>query len=684
LREAHHDNCTAALVTPDRTLARRVMAALARWNLAIDDSGGDALMETPAGVFARLTAQAATQGLAPATLLALLKHPRFRLGRAEGAWHDATATLELALLRGPRPEAGTAGLACALATFRTDLEQLQRGEMSALHRAEPRARLSMEECAQAQDLVAQLTAALAPLERQCGTTDTHFGALAEAHDTVLTALGDDGTSANAAFDGPDGVALAVAFAALRDIPDAAALPVSADDYADALSAALSDRIVRRAGVPGARLRIYGPLEARLTRCDRIILGGLNEGKWPPQTTTDAWLSRPMRHHLGLDLPERRIGLSAHDFVQLAGTARVILSRATKTEGTPAVPSRFLNRLQAVSGNDAWGAALKRGARYLALAHALDHAQDEAPIGPPHPRPPVDVRPTRLPVTDIEHWLRDPYTIYAKYILRLPHLDPVDQRLNMARRGAAVHGALGDFTQRFADALPGDIEAELLGCGERHFAPLMTAAEARALWWPRFLRIAAWFAHWERERRPRLASVFAELSGSMTITTSGRPFTLTARADRIDRLADGRYAILDYKTGEAPTGKMELIGIAPQLTLEAAILRAGGFPGIPPGSHVGELMYVRLTGNDPAGHAEPLALTHDKRKIPPLSPDDGAENARNKLAALVAAFEDPETSYRSLQMPLWKNRYGAYDDLARVKEWSETGGATDGEGGGDDA
>ncbi|TAK46691.1 MAG: double-strand break repair protein AddB [Xanthobacteraceae bacterium] len=674
MAEAHADHHSAALVTPDRALARRVIAALARWNLAVDDSGGDALTDTAAGVFARLTAQAATE-LAPAFLLALLKHGLFRLGRAEGAWRPAIAALELALLRGPRPPSGSTGLARAFAAFRASLNRLRRGEDSPLHPSEPRARLTTDDCAAAHDLIARLAEALAPLERDEPPGPSGFGALAERHRAALVALADDGTGACAAFAGPDGQVLQTAFDDILDLADADALEVTRHDYADTFVAAMADRVVRRPGAPGARLRIFGPLEARLTTCDRVILGGLAEGVWPPQTTTDPWLSRPMRHQLGLDLPERRIGLSAHDFVQLLGAREVVLTRAAKVDGAPAVPSRFLNRLAAVAGAEPWRAAAARGETYLHWARALDQPARVEPVAPPQPKPPLAARPRRLSVTEIEHWLRDPYTIYAKHILKLSQLDPVDQPLSAADRGSAIHGALGDFTARFAYALPRDVAAELTRCGEARFAALMDAAEARALWWPRFARIAAWFARWETTRRGGLAHVFAELRGGIDIPMGNGSFHLAARADRVDRLADGSYAILDYKTGAAPTAKQELIGVAPQLSLEAAILRHGGFADIAAGSSVSELMYVRLSGNDPAGEAQPLELRLGRGEEA-LSPDAAAARALDKLTALIAAFADPDMPYRSLQLPMWKNRYGAYDDLARVKEWSATAGASD--------
>jgi ATP-dependent helicase/nuclease subunit B len=673
MREAWHLGKSAALVTPDRALARRVMAALTRWHLAFDDSGGDTLMETPAGIFARLAAEAAAKGLEPPTLLALLKHPLCRLGAAPGAFRSAIETLELAVLRGTRPQPGTAGLARDFTRFRNEHDKLTQGEASALHPGEPRARLRPDALDRAQALIAGLQTALAPLENLASPKPQDFAEFAARHREVVAALSADELGLSIAFADRDGAGLAKAFDDLLSRGERCGLMAPLVDYPDLFQTAFADRAVRRPERPGARLQIYGPLESRLMQADRVIIGGLIEGVWPPAPRIDPWLSRPMRHQLGLDLPERRIGLSAHDFAQLMGAPDVILSHSAKAGGAPAVASRFLHRLQAVAGDDLWKQAETRGELYIRYAEVLDQPAQVTPIPQPMPKPPLAARPTRLSVTAIEDWLRDPYTIFARYILKLSALDPVDMPLSAADRGSAIHEAIGEFTERFANELPQDAARELRRIGERHFAPLMERPEARALWWPRFQRIATWFANWEEARRDHLDELMAEQQGSISIPlTPDRSFTLSARADRIERRSDGSYALLDYKTGQPPTGKQVRMGLSPQLTLEAAILREGGFGGIPAGSLVGQLAYVRLSGNNPPGEERVLELKINKGDEP-QPPDAAAREARDKLEALIRRFEDVNQAYTSLNLSMWANRYGAYDDLARIKEWSAAGG-----------
>jgi ATP-dependent helicase/nuclease subunit B len=655
---------TAALVTPDRALARRVLAALERWGVAVDDSGGDALPDTPAGVFARLAAEAALGGLAPVTLLALLKHPLTRLAASEGAHAKAIAALERATLRGPRPRPGSAGLASALASVSAELGKRRRGEPSELHPSDPRNALRDWELAAAAALLERLTAALAPLEMLADVPQP-FAALAERHYAVLAALSADERGEPMAFAGTDGVQLHEAFRDIGRADGAAGLAVARPDYAELFRIATADRVVRRAERPGVRVRLYGQLEARLQTVDRIVLGSLVEGTWPPEARSDPWLSRPMRQALGLDLPERRIALAAHDFAQALGAREVMLAYAAKLAGAPTVTSRFVQRLAAVAGEARWAGAKTRGRRYVAWAQSLDRPAAVKRATKPTPRPPRAARPSALSVTDIENWLRDPYTIYAKHILKLRELDAVDLAPGAADRGIVIHGALSEFTRTFADALPADPLAALMEIGERHFRPLEDYPEARAFWWPRFERIARWLAAWERERRATIKTLAAEIEGKIAIPLGQRTFTLRSRADRIEALAGGSYAVLDYKTGAVPTEKQVRTGISPQLTLEAAILRGGGFPGIAAGACVDELVYVSLKGGEPAGESRPIEFKEGDASV-------HADRALAKLTAVAERFEDEQQPYLPLVLSMWKSRYGTYDHLARVKEWSVGG------------
>ena len=656
LREAEDQGKHAALVTPDRALARRVVAALERWRVPVDDSGGDNLADTSAGRFARLAAEAALNGLEPVTLLALLKHPLLRLG----ATLNAIAALERAILRGPRPRPGTGGLAHALTGFRAN-----RGQ---LHRNDPRWLIEEDDLDAASALVARLAAALAPLE-SLKLGDHSLAAITQCHHDVVTALSEvDGEPA--AFVDHDGDMLARALDDLVESSTARGLAVAKSDYTEVFLAAISDRVVRRPETRDVRIRIFGPLEARLQTVQRVVLGSLNEGSWPPEARSDPWLSRPMRRDLGLDPPERLIGLSAHDFAQALGAEEVIFARAAKVAGAPTVGSRFMQRIAALAGEARWQQVCARGQRYLEYARALDHPANVKAAERPQPKPPLAARPKRLSVTEIEHWLRDPYTVYAKHVLRLSPLDAVDTPPGARDRGTVIHDAIGKYTERFTTAPPTDPLKELLALGERAFEPLADYPEARAFWWPRFQRIAEWFVQWDAARRVEIDTLHAEILGELKFPVRDGEFTLRAIADRVERCKNGSYSILDYKTGQPRTEKQVRTGLAPQLTLEAAILRQGGFKQIAPGSIV-EIAYVTLKGGAEPGKPYRIAFKEG-------TPDSQADHALARLKELATRFADEATPYLSLVHPMWKTHYGDYDHLARVKEWSLTGGVDEGE------
>jgi ATP-dependent helicase/nuclease subunit B len=276
----------------------------------------------------------------------------------------------------------------------------------------------------------------------------------------------------------------------------------------------------------------------------------------------------------------------------------------------------------------------------------------------------------LSVTEIETWLRDPYSIYARHVLRLQPLDAIDTPPGARDRGTVIHGAIGRFTEKFKDNLPNNALDELLRLGEEEFAVLEDFPEARAFWWPRFLRIARWFTDFEARRRANVSAISAEIGAKLEIPLGNRSFTLRTRADRIEHLRDGRYAILDYKTGRPPSGPQVSSGLTPQLTLEGAILRAGQFEGIAAGGSIAEIVYVTLRGGDPAGDARPVDLGDS-------TPDEKADEALRELTRLVTRFEDESIGYLSRERVMFMRRSGGdYDHLARVKEWSLTSGAAE--------
>lgn len=649
-----------ALITPDRALARRVAAELTRWNIAVDDSAGTPLSDSEAGRFARLVAQAAAEQLAPVPLIALLRHPL-----PSFALDPAVDALEEGVLRGPRPAPGFDGLLHAIESARTEK----------YHPNDPKAKLKPEDWDSARALCERLRAALDPLCKLSAKPHP-LGELLRAHHAAIHAAGLDVADPGR----PDVSALTDMFEDLF-AAQAESFKLTLSDYADAFAALIASAALRMPLDPNAAIRILGPIEARLVTFDRVVLGGLNEGTWPAGAQTDAFLNRPMRRDLHLNLPERRIGLSAHDFAQMFGASEVVVTRAKRQGGAETVASRSWQRLAAVADEKAWKAALSRGETLLSLARVLDRPGEEPrPAEKPAPKPPVAARPKRLAVTDVEHLVRDPYTIYAKHILKLFPLEEIDADPGAADRGRVLHEALAHFAKEFPSALPKDALGKLIKAGEKAFEPYRDFPGAKAVWWPRFMRVAEWFIGAERARRENLEIIQAEIHGTLSFEVDSFPFMLSATADRIEVLRDKSIAILDYKTGERPTLAQAITGLAPQLPLEAAIARAGGFANVPTGTGIGDIGVFQLSGGNPPGKffsLDPSLAKGAGKRLPDKyeidSCDDLADFALARLKALIAHYAKEDTPYLSIPRPKWKKRYGNYDHLARIKEWSESGG-----------
>ena len=628
---------TAALITPDRGLARRVAQALRRWHIEVDDSAGVPLGDTPPGAFLRLVGDLLV-ALAPVPLLAVLKHPLAALGLDAAECRRRARDLERAALRGPRPAEGIAGLREALAA------------------AEPRrfsTRLDREALEKFIDRVEQC---LAPL--LAGDATRPLGAWLQCHMRTAEALAatDRDAGADRLWNLEAGEAAARLMAELldagHDFP-----PITAGAYAGLFDTLLRGAVVRPTYGTHPRLHILGLMEARLQQFDLVVLGGLNEGSWPPETDADPWLSRPMRAALGLPSPERRIGLTAHDFVQAASAPEVLLTRAAKIDGTPTVTSRWLLRLDAVLAAAGITTGLERADHLGHWSEAMDRPAVVRPCLPPEPRPPVTARPRKLSVTQIETWMRDPYAIYARHVLRLEALDPLDADPGAAERGEFIHQALDRFVDRYPDALPANAAAELRALGRAAFGRWLDNPGVAAFWWPRFERIADWFLELEAARRPMLRPAATEVKGTLTLAGPAGPFLLTARADRIDRHAQSGLAIIDYKTGRVPSQEDIRLGLSPQLPLEAAMAQEGGFAGVDP-AFVGALEFWRLTGGDPAGSVE--AVKGDAAAL--------AREARDGLEMLIRSFDDPATPYWSQPRPGKEPRFSDYTHLARLAEW----------------
>lgn len=645
---------TCALITPDRALARRVKSELRRWEIEVDDSAGMPLADTPAMAFWRLTGAMAINGLAPVPLLAALKHPLVRGGLAPGAFRRRVRLLERLVLRGPRPGPGLGGLILALEREAEDTDSLRRK------------RLSPRDCRDVIDWLRGLAPEIEAFETAVASPAIALQDLLLTHNALAERLAatesgtgkpEDNPSIWAGDDGEQAaIFLADLFSVARDWPE-----MNGGDYIGLLDALLDGKEFRPRHRTHPRLAILGPLEGRLQSHDRVLLGGLNEGTWPPEATADPWLSRPMRSALGLPLPEVRVGQSAHDFVQACGAAEVMITRSARVGGTPTVPSRWLLRIQSVL--DALGAPdhLRAGdpeAPWRSWHERLDAARNPKKASAPRPRPPIEARPVSFSVTQIETWQRNPYAIYARRVLDLNALDPLDGEPGAADRGNLIHDALDGFIRAGPPEDPDAALAVLLEHGRQVFETVIDRPAVWAFWWPRFERIARWFIAAEAERAPSLSASHTEVRGAIDLPGPNGLVTLTAIADRLDHRSDGSWTIIDYKTGRVPRRADVDEGLAPQLPLEALILRRGGFKDLP-GGEAASLDYWRLTGGEPAGEMR----AHDR------DVDALVDASEAGLLGLIQAFGDVDTPYLAVPDPDLAPAFDDYAHLARIKEWS---------------
>ena len=637
---------TTALVTPDRMLARRVANELRRFDLVVDDSGGVSLAATPAGELARRIATIIDKGLTPINFAALLSHPLAAFGWTRAEVEEIGPLVEIGVLRRPGADAG--GWRSALARARAE---------AANWRTHPAVRaITDAQWNRIETLVCEIDAICAPFAAM--REERALAPWARAHRRAFEAI-----AAGAADDAFGG---ASTLFDLFERLDRAEAPTHFDPSG---YAAFFDRIVSETTLRGPvrahpRLKILGPLEARLIDADRILIAGLDEGVWPPQTDTGAFLNRSMRQQLGLTPPERRIGQSAHDFVMAMGAEEVVLSRALKRDGSPTVSSRFLIRLEALSSSG-FNPCKSRGAHMCALAAALDTPTKVDAIVRPTPRPPVALRPQRLSVTRIERLRRDPYAIYAEYILGLKPMPPLDARIGPREMGTAIHAAIAAFVTRHPiGAPPVDGHAELESLARALLEPFFAEPEFETFLWPRLVEGLAHVYAFECERRIEAGRIFVETHGEWKLTLDdGASFVLTADADRIEIAKNSAAWVFDYKTGAPPNSKQVLVGWNPQLTLEAAMIEAGAFRDI--GAHrVAGAGYVGLKDG---GTTRMLDWTRDG-----FSFEDVVARHRDELRNLLLQFRDPQTPYLSRPFVAFRKEQSDYDHLARVREWSRGG------------
>ena len=612
---------TAALVTPDRALGRRVAAHCARWGITVDDSAGQPLSMLPPGTFLLALAEAAAQGFAPLALLTLLKHPLVRAGADRPVWLDGVRRIDRAL-RGPRPAAGLEGIDAHLA----DESGRDKHLRVAARAGWEAARALLEPIAAAFDRGAQPMAGL-------------IAAMREASDRLC---------GDSLWSRPEGRQAAELLDALEREGAEGPQAVDPASLAQMLRTLMDETPVRPPQGGHPRLAIYGLLEAQLQTADLMILGGLNEGVWPGLPAPDPWLAPRIRADLGLPGLERRIGLSAHDLAGALGGPRVLLTRARRDASAPTIPSRFWLRLEALSGG------LERAGELADWAQAIDRPDDFAPHPRPAPCPPVEDRPKRLSVTEVDRLKADPYAFYARRMLAVSPLDPVDADPSAAWRGTEVHRVL-EFWAREDRCDPALLRPRALAMlADAH--PMM-----RALWQPRLMEAIDWIAmQLEAQQRDGRSVIDVEKRGKLDIAG----VTLSGTYDRIDRLPDGNLAIIDYKTGKPPSPRAVRAGFSLQLGLLGLIAERGGFAGISGTARAFEYWLLSRNRDGGFGYVDSPV---DPKKREPIAAEDFVAIAAENFADAAATWLTGGEPFTAKLNPEYAN-YPDYDQLMRRDEW----------------
>ncbi len=635
LRQAVEDNQTAALISPDRMLTRQVTAALDRWNITPDDSAGLPLQLTAPGRFLRHIADLFCEPLDGERLLVLLRHPLSHSDRPDRGEHALrTNALELEIRRNGPP-------------FPT-LDSLTNWALK-----------KPEQHPDRLDWVTWIASILMDLRddtiRPLSEHITHHINIAER-----LSAGPDVDGAGELWKKPAGREALRVMSQLRTHADAGG-DMSAREYRRIVSSVLADGEVRDRDDGHPQVLFWGTLEARVQSADLVILAGLNEGTWPEAPTPDPWLNRPLRLQAGLLLPERRIGLSAHDYQQAVCAKNVVLSRAVRSDEAETVPSRWVNRLTNLLG----GLGEKDGPTHLRAMrnrgqHWLDlAAQIAAPITDvdpaprPSPCPPTSARPDQLSVTQIKTLIRDPYAIYARKILGLNALDGLAHTPDAPLRGTIVHKVLERFVKQKIDPADADADDALLTIATDVLQEYCPWPAMRALWFARIETFVPHFLVEEQKRRAFSANVDTEMWGELKL--SNLPFTLTGSADRIDLSDDGEALIYDYKTGKAPSAPQQK-HFDKQLLLEAAMVERGAFKALGR-VRTKAAIYIGLGGD----------LKDQPAPIDKEPPDETWE----KFEGLIAKWMDPAKGYTSRSANETLSFEGNYDHLARYGEWDET-------------
>lgn len=650
---------TAALITPDRSIAKRVNLELLRWGILTDDSAGTPLHRSPLGTLVGLLLNAICGRFSPVTLLSLLKHDEVHLGLTKDELQKGISAIDLGLSRILLKSNDIDGIYEAFER----LSKIENGNLG----PNPIRRLTKDDWNCADIILKKIISIYKPFQDMKNSEVVDFfNKIDPTLKRILSSPDDPGGIRNIS----GSLEISELFTSIQSSTELE-LDAPIESYVTFFDQLMAGYTVPSHSASHPRIKILGLLEARLLRFDLVILGGLDEGIWPPETRSDPFLNRPWREELGLPTPERRIGQTAHDLISALGAETVIITRSLKRAGSPMIASRFIQRMIAVAGKEAFNDIVKRGEIILGLARKID----EAPIAKselrPKPIPPPHLLPRKLSVTEIELLRRDPYSIYAKHVLKLDHLEKIGYQFGSSERGNIYHLILARFAERWPLKLPDDALNKFLSLSEEILSSYHIKLNLEPFWSARLQETGKWYLHWEELRRGILTEPLAlERRGALTITLPrGGEFTISGQVDRIEFLENGEFNIVDYKTGRIPSQLQVKVGFSPQLTLEAAMLKRNAFAGLF-GVKARNLIYVKI-GSKGGGDEKPIRDINV-----PVDCDELVERHFSEFIKLADDHWNGSRPFYSRPHPQFTTDFGKYDHLARFREWSLIGENSD--------
>lgn len=603
---------TIALVTPSRSLAQRVSLELSRWDLKADDSYGQSLYDTPLGTFLRLSLEGVLKEFENISLLSLLKHPY-----TAQSYKKFVSKLELQYLRGK--------------LFVTNISYL-------LHDV-PRG-------TEIHTFLNALKEWSVPLKHLLSQKNILLKELLRAHLEFIEILAQNSLEQQRGYQ---------EFTEhLKGLESSLTnFTIKGSDYHFILKKLLTQVTLRPHYGTHPRLYIWGPLEAQLQAVDCMIVGGMNEKNWPGHYLQSSWINDHMRGILGLQTRTTWYQIKKRLWCNLLRAPEIILTRAIREEGQLETASRWWLALTAKLKAKGDYEEYLLSPIYKQWASLLDTSSKQTILSRPAPCPPLEARPRTLSVTQIETWIRDPYSIYAREILNLKPLLSLEPSLGPALFGVMIHKILEEFFTQGHDIKDPQAYEMLCNLGKNIFGESLNHPIVSSFWWTRFNQLITWFLNVERALEP--ARTLVEVQGELFLEGPYKLFKLKATADRIDINADGVACVIDYKTGRLPLRKEIEQGIMPQLPLEAAILQKGGFEGVKAHSEV-MMRYMHLSGGQPPG------------TLLDLSDKDLIEKSLKRLQDMIIHYDNPQTSYPSCPDPEIAPTFSPYHHLSRIQEW----------------